>query len=511
MTVASNALELAVALFFSLCVTYIFQQTLFSSLKSIPGPFLAKFSGLWQLYIYHQGKQAHVLRRLHNRYGPVVRIGPKHVSLNQPSLIKTVYSLSGDYVKSIRYAAAGTKSPNGHDIPVQFSILEEKHHTKMWRPVAKYYSLSHILSFEAHINNVIRTMERRLEQEFCLGTKTGAICNLHTWLSFAAWEVVMVTSFTQMQGFLKEGKDIKNLVADSAFAADPFLYLGNVPTFGRILRSFYPKSISKGHAALKFSLHQIAERRGLASECVHDPPDFLDNFLDSQKVFSDTVNDDMILAYLISNVTGGGDKVGGTMSAVMYHILKHPRVLKRLQEELDAQVKQTPISWEVASKIPYLDAVIQEAIRFHPVASFTMERVVPREGLILPDGHFIKPGTIVGMHPWVINRDHSIFGRDADFFIPQRWLKKEDEDTMTFTARVSLMKNTMLSFGAGKRACIGKDLALLEMYKTLGTLFASFDIELVEPEKEPEVIHSLFSRLKGFNVTMKPREKNVVP
>ncbi|KAL8774730.1 MAG: hypothetical protein Q9209_000669 [Squamulea sp. 1 TL-2023] len=495
MTVASNALELAVALFTSLCATYIIQQTVFSPLKSIPGPFLAKFSGLWQLYIYYQGKQAHVLRRLHNRYGPVVRIGPKHVSLNQPSLIKTLYSLSGDYVKSIRYAAADTKSPNGHNIPTQLSTLDEIHHAKMWRPIASYYSLPHILSFQGHIDNVIRTMERKLEQEFCL----------------AAWEVVMVTNFSQMQGFLKEGKDIKTLIAGSAFAADSFVCLGSVPTFERMLRSFCHKIMPKGQTAQKFSLHQIAERHGLASECVHDPPDFLNNFLDSQKAFPDTVDDDMILAYLISNIAGGGDTVGETMSAVMYHTLKHPRVLKRLQEELDAEVKQTPISWEVASKLPYLDAVIQEAIRFHPVASFTMERVVPREGLILPDGQHIKPGTIVGMHPWVINRDHSIFGRDADFFIPQRWLQKEDEDTMTFTARVSLMKNTVLSFGAGKRACIGKNLALLEIYKILGTLFASFDIELVEPEKEAEVIHSFVSRMKGFNVTMKPRERNVVP
>ncbi|KAL9033322.1 MAG: hypothetical protein Q9180_006008 [Flavoplaca navasiana] len=115
------------------------------------------------------------------------------------------------------------------------------------------------------------------------------------------------------------------------------------------------------------------------------------------------------------------------------------------------------------------------------------------------------------MHPWVINRDHSIFGRDADFFVPERWLQKEHEDTMTFSTRLSLMKNTVLTFGSGKRACIGKNLALLEIYKILGTLFASFDFEFAEPNKEPEVIHSTFVRMKGFNIRMKPREKNVVP
>ena len=308
----------------------------------------------------------------------------------------------------------------------------------------------------------------------------------------------MVTNCSQMQGFLMEGKDIENSLADSVFSADAFGCLGHVPKLERFLRFLCQKPLFNG--ALKFSLHKIAERQSLASECVHDPPDLLDNFIDGQRAHPDTVDDNMLLMYLVQNVAAGGDTTGGTMSGTMYHTLKHPRVLKRLQEELNVGVTQTPISWKVASKLPYLDAVIQEVIRFHPGISFALERVVPPGGLVLPDGGFIEPGMVVGMHPWIVNRDHSIFGRDADFFVPERWLQKEDEDLMTFTTRVSLMKNTILTFGAGKRACIGKNLALLEMYKLLGTLFASFDFELVDPEKEPEIFRSAFVRMKGFNV-----------
>ncbi len=87
MTIASNALELAVALLASLCAVYVIQQTVWSPLKAIPGPLLAKFSNLWQVYVYYFGKQADILRHVHNQYGPVVRVGPKHVSLNLPSQI----------------------------------------------------------------------------------------------------------------------------------------------------------------------------------------------------------------------------------------------------------------------------------------------------------------------------------------------------------------------------------------------------------------------------------------
>ncbi|KAL8680910.1 MAG: hypothetical protein Q9186_002922 [Xanthomendoza sp. 1 TL-2023] len=523
MTVASDAFELAVALLFALCTAYVIQQTILSPLKSIPGPFLARFSNLWQFFVYAQGKQFTVLQRLHNRYGPIVRVGPKHLSLNSPTLVKTVYSLRGEYVKvatlfdawltrqtqSDRYCASDSKSYDGHNIPVQFSTRDENHHTIMWRPIAKYYSLSHLLSFEAHIDDVIRTLQRRLLQDFCDGQKVGAVCDMFKWLTFASWEVVMITNFSQMQGFLKEGKDIQGSVADSAFATDIFTALGHLPKlerFFRLLRRGKPTR----NGALQLSLHQIAERHGLASECIHDPPDFLDNFLDAQKAYPETVDEDRILAYVVANIAAGGDSGGASMSAVLYHTIKHPRVLKRLQEEFDAEVSQTPISWKEASRLTYWDAVVQESLRFHPGVSFTMERVVPKEGLALPDGAFIQPGTIVGMHPWVINRNHSIFGRDADFFIPERWLQKEHEDPFTFTTRVSLMKNTMLSFGAGKRACIGKHLAFLNIYKIVGTLLATFDFELVHPGQEPKVVHSSFVRMKDFDVTMTPRVRNVM-
>ncbi|KAL9041456.1 MAG: hypothetical protein Q9180_001271, partial [Flavoplaca navasiana] len=403
MAVLSSALEPAVALLVAFCTVYIIQQTVWSPLKSVPGPFFARFSNLWQLFVFYQGKQAQVLRRLHDRYGPVVRIGPRHISLNQPSLIKAIYGLStsGGFTKSIRYAAFDAKSPDGQNIPVLFSTRDEEHHARMWRPIAKYYSISHLLSFETHIDNVIRTMERRLEQEFCYSSKAGGVCDMHKWLTLAAWEVIMVTNFSQMRGFLKEGKDIEGSLADAVFAGHAFMCPGNVPGIERLLRLLNRKPFFQG--VVNFSSHQIAERRGLAGECVHDPPDFLDNFLDAQKAYPDIVDDKMVLAYLNNNIAGGGGTSAGTMSGTMYQILKHPRVLERLQNELDDEVKQTPISWKVASKLPYLDAVIQEAIRFQPGVSFTLERVVPEGGLVLPNGNFIQPGTIVGMHPWVIN------------------------------------------------------------------------------------------------------------
>lgn len=70
-----------------------------SPLKSIPGPFLAKFTNLWRLIDVYRGS-AHLTHiHLHRRYGSAVRIGPNVVSLSDPGLIKTIYSTRNGFLK----------------------------------------------------------------------------------------------------------------------------------------------------------------------------------------------------------------------------------------------------------------------------------------------------------------------------------------------------------------------------------------------------------------------------
>ena len=99
MTVAFTYLQLALAFSICLCAVYGARQTICSPLNSVPGPFAAKFTNLWQAFLYYRGKQYSTVRELHDRYGAAVRLGPKHVSLNDSSLIKKIYSLKGDYIK----------------------------------------------------------------------------------------------------------------------------------------------------------------------------------------------------------------------------------------------------------------------------------------------------------------------------------------------------------------------------------------------------------------------------
>lgn len=72
---------------------------LFSPLKDIPGPFLAKLTNLWRVYDYYHLISPDTQKKLHAKYGTAVRLGPNLVSLNDPSLIPLIYNTRGTFRK----------------------------------------------------------------------------------------------------------------------------------------------------------------------------------------------------------------------------------------------------------------------------------------------------------------------------------------------------------------------------------------------------------------------------
>jgi cytochrome P450 len=120
----------------------------------------------------------------------------------------------------------------------------------------------------------------------------------------------------------------------------------------------------------------------------------------------------------------------------------------------------------------------------HPVVGHILERIVPSTGLTLPDGRVLPPGTIVGANPWVIHYQKVVFGAEPVKFRPERWLQSEPEGDEEFEARIRKMKESDMSFGGGNRICLGKPVALVEVYKVIANIFGKYDVQLVDEEEE---------------------------
>ena len=162
------------------------------------------------------------------------------------------------------------------------------------------------------------------------------------------------------------------------------------------------------------------------------------------------------------------------MRTVMFHLLANPHTLSRLYDELRSGNLSRPFPKFVeVNALPYLDACVWEGIRMHPPFALALERIVPEDGITI-QGHYLPAGTNVGGSPYVVNRHKETFGQDAELWRPQRWLEKDMQHK-------NKLERSVLTFGAGRRICLGKHIGLMEVKKLIAFLVLNYKVSLVLP------------------------------
>jgi cytochrome P450 len=154
------------------------------------------------------------------------------------------------------------------------------------------------------------------------------------------------------------------------------------------------------------------------------PRDFLSRFQEAHRKDPDFMSQQRVLAVTVANMFAGSDTTAITLRAIFYNLLRNPATLQRLRQELDNKALFSSnglATWSSVRELPYLSAVIKEALRCHPAAGLILERIVPSTGLTVC-GHFIPSGTIVGCNAWVVHRSESVFGAQPELFRPERWI-----------------------------------------------------------------------------------------
>jgi cytochrome P450 len=169
------------------------------------------------------------------------------------------------------------------------------------------------------------------------------------------------------------------------------------------------------------------------------------------------------------NSIAGGDTTATQLRSTMLYIMTNPNVYKKLQAEIDSTLYPSSVISDAQSRtLPYLQAVLKEGARIFPVATGIMPKVVPPSGDTI-NGLFIPGGTEIGKNDWAIQRDKKVYGEDSMLFRPERWLEAKGEQLE------KMERNLGLAWGYGKYSCLGKNLALITMNKTI------FEVGLSKP------------------------------
>ncbi|KAI4124801.1 MAG: hypothetical protein LQ338_004627 [Usnochroma carphineum] len=362
------------------------------------------------------------------------------------------------------------------------------------------YSLSNTLIHEGSVDEVLEVLFRQLDQRY-VGSHIAF--DLGAWLQYFAFDVMGTLTFSKRYGFLETGQDVNGMLEtiwDYMVDAAPFTQIPWLDELWRKNRFVAMLKGSTGFAILKVVGDFIAERKQKVKVNESGEKDMLSRFLELAET-NESVPSWAPTVWTFSNVFAGSDSTGVVLKTIVYNLLTDPPTVQRLYEELVNAERTQHLTrpfpmWTEVCDLPYLDACINEGVRLHPPFCLPFERVVP-DGGVTVCGQLIAGGTIVGMSPYVVNRHRPTFGEDADSWRPERWLDQGAEHRKK-------LENSVLTFGAGRRVCLGKNIALLEMKKLVSALVLNYEFHLPDPSAFT-VENSWFFRQRGLNVMIQRR------
>ena len=194
----------------------------------------------------------------------------------------------------------------------------------------------------------------------------------------------------------------------------------------------------------------------------------------------------------------GQETTTNTVSWIVLAMIHYPDVQEKVYQELKSKVPvESPIvPLSVQYECHYTLAVINETMRFHPLAYSTLDHTAD-EDIENFHGYRIPKGTRMFANLVCVYRDAKRW-KNAGSFDPANFL----DDSGKFQRHPC-----MIPFSIGARSCIGEAAAKMEVFTAFASLVRKFKIEAVGDEKPTmtPVVGFIGVAPYNFNVKLTPR------
>ncbi|XDG09712.1 hypothetical protein ABKA04_009327 [Annulohypoxylon sp. FPYF3050] len=406
-----------------------------SPLSNIPGPKLAALSYLYESYyeILLGGQYFKRVAEMHEQYGPIVRVTPNEIHFNDPEFIDAVYPGFGRKTDKPIWFAQRTGTP--------FSIVstpDHDLHRQRRNALNSFFSVASVRRLEPIMKEYMGKLISRMEQ----AGNTGEILQMHHLFKACASDVITVYAFGVCFGFMDTPDFGRAFFESTDWWIAQVRDIRNSPNPERV-----KSTIFEGILSSSLPPEEKTDER-LASE-----------------------------AQLV--VFAGEGTTAHTLTCCLYQLLANPMEVQRLKKELAGAIPNPDhILLSQVDSLPYLNAVIQEAVRLHPGVMARQVRISPEVPILYKDKqngkqYVIPPKTVTSMSPLDIHMHPDAFGPDAYEYRPQRWIENPK------------LSRYFIGFSRGARNCVGMTLARREMAIILATVFLKWDVYNGKPGQGP--------------------------
>ncbi|PHT27574.1 hypothetical protein CQW23_32824 [Capsicum baccatum] len=358
-------------------------------------------------------------------------------------------------------------SYNGGDIVFQ-------RYNDYWREMRKIsvlhlFSLKKVQSFSPIREDEVSRMIKKISQQ----ATTSEITNLSNLMITLSTTINCRVAFgIRFDEEAHEKRRFDELLEESAtmltsfFVSDFFPYLGWIDKLTGLT-----DRLEKNFKNLDEFYEELIEQRLDPNKPKSMEGDLLDILLQLKKEKSTPIDLTLedIKAILMNVLLAGSDTSAAAVVWAMTALIKNPKVMKKVQEEIRRSVgkKGDILNEDDIQNLPYFKAMIKESFRLYP----SVPLLIPRESMEKStlEGYEIQPVTIIHVNAWAVARDPEIW-ENPEEFIPERFL----ENNIDFKGK----DFEFIPFGAGRRGRPGIALGVASMELSLSNLLYAFDWEL---------------------------------
>ncbi|KAF6838359.1 cytochrome p450 monooxygenase [Colletotrichum plurivorum] len=463
-------------------------STKFHALKKVPGPWFPAASSLWIRWQRWHGRLSFTADDLLRKYGPVVRISPNMVLINDSPSLQAVFTRQDldTAPRAIRALRIG-----GHEWTVTYpqnDIARERRRPVMVATTTKALKYWHPI-FEDSVNSMVHNLG------VSKGSKSEDIVHHLRVATLLNSQVVMAGSQAKI-----EPGDFPHIVGEYNFLVVWRLCLPNWLFEWLKLSPFSHAKFRVKSSDMLFKLgeHICNEAEKADPSDPDDAPTVHQLLMEKQEKGIHWTHNE-ISTEMAGQVLAATETTSSALAFIFYELAKNTS----LQDSVYQELKNHPDNDNLDS-LRLLGACVTEGLRFRPPVALTGSRIVPKGGIDVL-GYYIPEGTVVTTQSLSMSRQRPDLFPNYDVFDPARWLEEEH-----------LIERRRLTapFGVGARRCPGGNMATYQMRLIIAAVLREYKIT-VAPKTTPELMtpfqaNGFRSRFDEYFLMFTPRDAQLV-
>ncbi|KAB8251711.1 cytochrome P450 [Aspergillus flavus] len=429
---------------------------------------------------------------LQHQKHPIIRVAPNMLSFRDVKAIKDIYGFGSPCQKHEMY-----KLQNGEGHMNILNVIDREDHNRKRRMLSQAFSTKNLESWEFKITDKVEKLvaqfDRRAHPPAWKNEPSqpnNTTVDVRYWFNLFTVDVIADIALSERLGMLESGSDVVKVggpgeedsahrfIEDMHEAArvkskiigtlDWYYVLKQVSSFlSSRCRSQWDCGGNVGQI-----VEHLAGKRLRRHEDGENIDDFLSCLINDKAGKSRNLDIGELKAETSILLDARSETTAIALTHLLYYLIKNPDCFVKLRKEVSGAIAGDKVApYAKVKSLPYLKACIEESLRLSPPLPRGLERVTPAAGAYIM-GEFIPGNVGVSVPAYVAHRDPDLFP-EPEAFLPERWFNNEN---------IGKMRDAFIPFSAGGRACIGRNITMIEQQILIATLVHRYDFSLASPD-----------------------------